>query len=164
MRALIAALALWTATALAFTGRVVAIADGDTLTVMDGKAAVRVRLAGIDAPEHGQPYGRKARTSLAELAHRKTVEVDERGRDTYGRTLAVVRVDGIELNAEQVRRGYAWVYRRYSNDSALIALEAEARAARRGLWQDAAPVPPWNWRRSPADSPPGGASRTMWAP
>ncbi len=134
-----------------FQGKVIGISDGDTLTVLDQRQSVRVRLAGIDAPEHGQPYGQRAKTSLSELAYGKVADVDPRGRDTYGRVLGRVRVAGVDLNAEQVRRGYAWVFRRYSNDAALIALEEDARKARRGLWAGAAPVPPWTWReRHPA--------------
>ena len=132
--------------AYAFTGRVVGIADGDTLTVMHEQRPVRVRLFGIDAPEHGQPFASRARESLSELAHGRDADVDERGRDTYGRVLGRVRVAGVDVNAEQVRRGYAWVFRRYTRDPVLLALEDDARAARRGLWRDAAPVAPWTWR------------------
>jgi len=145
--ALAVALAFAVSAAHAFTGKVIGISDGDTLTVLDRQQPVRVRLAGIDAPESGQPFGRRARSSLSELAFGKQADVATRGHDIYGRVLGHVRVDGIDLNAEQVRRGYAWVFRRFTSDPALIALEDEARAAKRGLWGgSSAPVPPWTWR------------------
>ena len=167
MRAVLAAIAVaaWAAIpAHAFTGRVVGIADGDTLTIMSGQRSVRVRLFAIDAPEHGQPFASRARESLSELAFGKVADVDLRGRDSYGRVLGRVRVAGLDLNAEQVRRGYAWVFRRYSRDAALLALEDDARAARRGLWQDAAPVPPWTWRTDHPNSGRPGAPAAAIAP
>jgi endonuclease YncB( thermonuclease family) len=133
-----------------FTGKVVAVADGDTVTILVERREVRVRLSGIDAPEHGQPHARAARQSLASLVAGRTVAVHGRGQDGYGRVLGELRVDALDVNAEQVRRGYAWVFRRYSLDPYLLALEAEAKAARRGLWQDPDPVAPWLWREQPA--------------
>lgn len=144
--ALAVALTIAVTAAHAFTGKVIGISDGDTLTVLDRQRPVRIRLADIDAPESGQPFGRRARESLSELAYGKQAEVAARGRDSYGRMLGRVRVEGVDLNAEQIRRGYAWVFRRFTNDPALIALEGEARAAKRGLWAGRAPVPPWAWR------------------
>lgn len=129
-------------------GRVVSIQDGDTLTVLVAGRPVKVRLAGIDAPEREQPFGEKSRQSLSSLAFNRTVSVAVQKMDDYGRTIGVVTVAGSNVEAEQVRRGLAWVYRQYSHDAQLLALEAEARAARRGLWADANPTPPWNWRHS----------------
>ena len=129
------------AEAATVSGKPVVI-DGDTLEI----SGRRLRLFGIDAPEHGQPFASRARESLSDLAHGRDADVDERGRDTYGRVLGRVRVAGVDVNAEQVRRGYAWVFRRYTRDPVLLALEDDARAARRGLWRDAAPVAPWTWR------------------
>jgi endonuclease YncB( thermonuclease family) len=80
----------------------------------------------------------------------RDVQVVARGTDTFGRTLGGVRVDALDVNAELVRLGYAWVFRRYEQDATLLALEAEARATRRGLWRDADPVPPWVWRETHA--------------
>ena len=129
-----------------FCGRVVKVHDGDTVTVLAGGVERRVRLVGIDAPEHGQPYGSAARRGLAARVGGRVVVVVESGTDTYGRTLGRVLVAGEDANAAQVRDGFAWVYRRFENDPALIAQEAEARAARRGLWRDPEPLPPWVWR------------------
>lgn len=128
-------------------GRVVGITDGDTLRVLVDQREVVVRLAQIDAPEKRQPFGQRSRQSLAELVFQKGVRVESEGRDRYGRTIGTVFVGGLDVNAEQVRRGMAWVYVRYAHDPALQATEQEARAGRRGLWADAEPVAPWEWRQ-----------------
>ncbi len=136
----------------ALTGKVVSIADGDTLTVLDGaNIQHKVRLAGIDAPERGQPFGTKARDRLAELTAGKTVAVNGSKRDRYGRTLGRVEVEGTDVNRQMVLDGMAWHYTHYSDDRRLAEAEAAARAAKRGLWADAAPVPPWEWRASERD-------------
>jgi endonuclease YncB( thermonuclease family) len=96
-----------------FTGRVVKVSDGDTLTVLVNKTQVRVRLDGIDAPESKQAFGNRSRQSLAEICAGKTAEVVDRGKDRYGRTIGVVRCTAVEANSEQVRRGMAWVFVRY---------------------------------------------------
>ena len=153
MRIQIVGLLLWfvaaSANAAEWSGRVVGIADGDSLTLLvDGHRQVKVRLAGIDASEHDQPFGQRSRQSLSELAFSKTATVAVSKIDDYGRSIGTVTVGGVNVEAEQVRRGLAWVYRHYSHDARLLALEAEAKAARRGLWADANPIPPWDWRHS----------------
>ena len=133
------------------TGRVVVIADGDTLTLLvDGRDQVKIRLAEIDTPEKGQPYGSKARKALAELAFQKDAHVVWSEKDRYGRVIGRVYIDDLDVNAEMVHLGHAWVYREYSEDEFLLALENEARAARSGLWalSEAEKVPPWEWRKS----------------
>ena len=145
-----------------FTARVVKIVDGDTISVeVGGKGSQRVRLIDIDTPEKDQPYGREARQALAALVSDREVRLETHGADDYGRLLARVFVGEVDVNAELVRSGAAWVFRRYSDDPTLIALEAEARAQRRGLW--ALPpterIPPWRWRHpdapvEPAAKPP----------
>jgi len=130
-------------------GQVVSVHDGDTLTVLVERRQVKVRLADIDAPEMRQPYGGRSKRSLSELCFGKPAVLEVRTRDRYGRTVATVHCAGIDANAEQVRRGYAWIYVRYARaNSPLYAIEHEARTARRGLWADSAPVPPWDWRRN----------------
>lgn len=160
----LAALALAGAVAFApllaradFTGRVVGVADGDTLTVLDGKRQVRVRLWGIDAPERGQPWSSRSREALGARAMHREARVVTRGHDGYGRTLARVVVDGVDLGDAQLADGLAWVYRRYANDASMIALEDGARAARRGLWSQRDPEPPWRYRERA--SPPHGTVR-----
>jgi endonuclease YncB( thermonuclease family) len=141
------ATAPWAA-ASELVGRVVSIQDGDTLTILVSQKQMRVRLVDIDAPERKQPFGTRSRQSLSEMCAGKEARVIEQGNDRYGRTLGRVICAGVDANAEQVRRGMAWVYVRYAPaDSPLYAVQAEARAARRGLWQDAKPVPPWEFRR-----------------
>lgn len=129
-------------------GAVTGVADGDTLYVLVEGARTRIRLADIDAPEKRQPYGRRAEQSLRELVGKREVRLTWSRADQYGRPLARIIVDGQDVNAEQVRRGYAWVYRQHSSNPVLLRLESEARRARRGLWSDEAPVPPWDWRKT----------------
>lgn len=131
-------------------GRVVAVHDGDTLTVLLRGERVSVRLDEIDAPELGQAHGRESRNALARLCYGRRAAVREQGRDKYGRVLARVECDGIDANAEQVRRGYAWFYRQYGHDPLLRDLETAARGRRVGLWAGAAPVPPWEFRHANA--------------
>ncbi|HVL35429.1 MAG TPA: thermonuclease family protein [Burkholderiales bacterium] len=148
---LVAAAAAWFAAVPAqaeFVGRVVRVQDGDTLTLLVERREVRVRLEGIDAPEMGQPFGRRARESLAELCGARTARVGELGKDRYGRVLGRIRCGEIDAAGEQVRRGLAWVYVRYAPPgSPLFDIEREARLAGRGLWSDPAAAAPWDWRR-----------------
>ena len=130
-----------------FSGKVVAVADGDTITVMRDLVPVKLRLLEIDAPEKKQAFGARSKQSLSDLCFNKTATLIEKGRDRYGRTLARVSCEGVDANAEQVRRGMAWVYDRYVTDRALYAVQTEARDAGRGLWADPDAVPPWQWRR-----------------
>lgn len=131
-----------------FIASVIGISDGDTLTVLHERQQIKIRLAEIDAPEKAQPFGVKSKQSLSDLCFGKQAEVVPQTRDRYGRTVARVRCDGIDANAEQVRRGMAWVYDRYVTDRSLYLLQEEARSARRGLWADPTPFPPWEWRKS----------------
>jgi len=128
--------------------RVTGVADGDTMYVdLDGKST-RVRLGRIDAPEKAQPFGRRSEQSLRELVGKRVVSISWREIDRYGRPIVDVMVDGLDVNAEQVRRGYAWVYRQYSHDPTLLASEREAREQGRGLWADAHPIEPRLWRKA----------------
>lgn len=131
-----------------FSGTVVRIVDGDTLDILVANRPVRVRLAQIDAPERSQAYGARARQALSALAFRRVVTVADVGPDQFGRQLGTIFVGGANINAAMVDRGMAWAYRRYLGDRSLIRLEQQARAARRGLWADPAPVAPWRFRRS----------------
>lgn len=128
--------------------RVVSVHDGDTLTVLIDHRQVKVRLTEIDAPELGQPFGSKSKRSLSELCFGKTATLDVRGHDRYHRTLAHITCAGTDANTEQVRRGLAWTYARYTTaDSPLFAIQQAARSEHRGLWSDPEPVAPWEWRR-----------------
>ena len=150
MRVLGAALLFaFTVHAEEFSGRVVGVADGDTITVLVGVEPRRVRLAGIDAPEKGQAFGQRAKQATSRLVFGRTVKVVVRGQDRYGRTLGEVRLpDGTSLNERLVEEGWAWHYARYSKGQRLAELEATARRSRRGLWVDPRALPPWEFRNA----------------
>ena len=128
--------------------RIIAIADGDTLTVLDGSNQKhKLRIAEIDAPEKKQPFGKRAKQSLADLCLQANVTVKPEKTDRYGRTIARVSCNGTDVSTHQVKNGMAWVYAKYSTDRSLIPQEQAARKAGRGLWADSAPIPPWEWRQ-----------------
>lgn len=131
-------------------GRVVGITDGDTVRVLvqdPTPREIRVRLHGIDAPERSQAFGTRARQELSKLVYGKIVRIEKVETDRYGRTVARIFADGTDVNAEMVRRGFAWWYRRYApDDPVLRRAEEEAKAARAGLWRDSNPTPPWEFR------------------
>ena len=158
-----------------YTGKVVGISDGDTLTLLvpDGASfkQVKVRLGEIDTPERKQPYGTRAQQTLSELAFNQQARVVVQDTDRYGRTVGRVYVGGTDVNAELVKQGAAWAYRQYLKDQSLLALEAEAKAAKRGLWglPEAERCPPWDWRKkacptSAATPAPAPASPAASAP
>ena len=129
--------------------QVISVIDGDTIEVLNGHHAERIRLSGIDCPEKGQAFGTRAKQAASELVFGKEVTLQTHGHDKYKRTLAdVILPDGVSLNQELVRQGFCWWYRKYApGDTVLEGLEAEAREARKGLWVDPQPVPPWEWRK-----------------
>ena len=147
--------------------RVVRIADGDTLTVLDAdQVQHRVRLAGIDAPERAQPFGERSKQNLARLVAGKAVEVRWHKRDRYGRVVGQVwvispdaRCQGagcpktLDAGLAQITVGLAWHYKQYAGEQSpedrerYSFAEVEARARRAGLWREADPVPPWEWRK-----------------
>ena len=141
-----------------YTGRVVAVHDGDTVTVATATGRVKVRLAGIDSPEVGQKWASQARDFTASLVLNRTVVVESSGSDQYGRVLGDVRVNGVDVNEAVVRQGLAWPYDLGSVDPRIVAAERVARAERAGLWSDPSPMPPWQWRRT---HPQADASRTQ---
>lgn len=145
------------ATALADTliGKVVGVADGDTITVLDGQQAQhKVRLMGIDCPEKAQPFGQNAKQSLSDLVFGRSVNVEWQKLDRYERIVGKVVVRGQDANLEQVRRGLAWHYKKYEREQepsdrvSYAEAEIEARIARRGLWADPESISPWDWRKS----------------
>lgn len=130
-------------------GRVVVVSDGDTITLLTAESKqVKVRLAEIDAPEKSQAFGNKSKQSLSEICFGKPTTLTVQDVDRYGRTVARVFCDEVDANAEQVKRGYAWVYDRYVKDKSLYSVQRDARDNTRGLWTDSAPVPPWEFRRN----------------
>jgi micrococcal nuclease len=125
---------------------VVGITDGDTLTILRDRQQVRIRIADIDAPESKMQFGQRSKQSLSELCYGRDAVLEERGTDRYGRTIARVKCDGIDVSRAQVERGLAWHYVKYSTDSSLGLVQQQAKVARRGLWSDPAPIPPWDYR------------------
>ncbi|ABB75298.1 thermonuclease family protein [Nitrosospira multiformis] len=137
------------------SGRVVKIADGDTLTVLDkSNRQHKIRLLGIDAPEHAQPFGTVSRQNLADLVFGKTVAVEWYKQDRYQRILGKVLLNGQDVNLKQIKAGLAWHYKQYDKDlrRADKQLYAEAQKAASlkgiGLWNDVAPVAPWDFRHN----------------
>jgi micrococcal nuclease len=132
-----------------FSGKVVGVVDGDTISVMRDGKAVRVRLHGIDCPEKRQAYGSRAKQFASDLVFGKHVAVEVTDVDRYRRLIGKVRLaDGRILNHELVRSGLAWWYRKYAaKDTVLKSLENQARIGKVGLWAEKSPVPPWAYRR-----------------
>ena len=130
-------------------GRIVGVYDGDSLRVTQEGNSVRVRLYGVDCPELKQSGGTEARALARRLAFGRFLLIETKGRDRYGRTIGrVFLLSGNTLASELVKAGACWWYERYAPaDATLAELEAEARAAQRGLWADRSPTPPWKWRR-----------------
>jgi endonuclease YncB( thermonuclease family) len=133
---------------------VVRVSEGDTIVVLDaGNAQYKIRLTGIDAPERGQAFGTRSRDHLSDLIAGKFVVVEYEKRDRYERILGKVLLSGNDMNLEQIRAGLAWHYKKYQNEQttadkvAYSDAEREARMAKRGLWQDANPMPPWEYRQ-----------------
>ena len=135
-------------------GKVVAVSDGDSLTIV-GKDAKRrrVRLAEVDAPERKQPFGAESRKSLAAICLQKTAAVETIRTDDYQRLVAKVNCAGVDANTEQVRRGMAWVVAgTLLPNSPLPEMEANARLRGIGLWAGEKPEPPWEWRKRQAEA------------
>jgi endonuclease YncB( thermonuclease family) len=129
-------------------GKVIHVSDGDTIKILVDHTQIKVRLAEIDAPELHQAYGRKSKQYLGNLVFGKVVTVEQVDIDRYGRTVGKVYLGKRYVNADMVKSGYAWFYRKYGKDLTLYDLENEARAGLRGLWADANPIPPWEWRKN----------------
>lgn len=147
---------LWSslsATAADIVGRVVGVSDGDTITVLvDNHDRLKVRLAGIDAPEKSQPFGSVSKKSLSDQVFGKTVNIESNKKDRYGRFLGRVLFNGTDVCLEQIRAGMAWHYKRYSNEQSeslrreYADAESQARQLKIGLWSEPTPVAPWEFR------------------
>ena len=135
-------------------GKVVNVADGDTITVLvKNNTQYKIRLQGIDAPEKAQPYGQKSKQSLHQLVHSKQVMVDYQKKDKYGRTIGKVLLNGTDICLKQIELGMAWHYKQYESEQSKedreIYAQAElaTRAQALGLWKDKNAIPPWEYRR-----------------
>ena len=155
---------LWVCGALAFSsltwaesysGVVVGVADGDTVTVVDrDRRQHKVRLAGIDAPEKSQPFGQLSKLNLARLVFGRPVTVEFDKQDRYRREVGKVWVAGEDANLEQLKAGLAWHYKKYEDEQSpedrerYALAESSAASAYRGLWRDPNPMPPWAYRKA----------------
>lgn len=135
----------------AVAGKVVKVVDGDTLHVLSKKGTYKIRLAGIDAPERGQAYGRRAKEYLQDLVGGRQVIAIVESKDRYGRFVANVKCQSRDICAEMIKAGYAWHYKQYDKNQYYDDLQVEARRARRGLWVDKKPQAPWEYRKQQRD-------------
>ena len=133
-----------------YTARVVGVSDGDSITILlQSNTQQKIRLAEIDAPEKGQPFGERSKQALSGLVFGKTVKIVPVTTDRYGRTVAHISVEALDVNAALIEQGAAWVYTAYSDSPLLPQLQATARANKQGLWglAEYEQIPPWEWRR-----------------
>jgi endonuclease YncB( thermonuclease family) len=131
------------------SSKVIGVLDGDTIEVLHDQKTERVKLHGIDCPEKGQAFAQRAEQATSALVFGKEITLQTHGEDIYGRTIAdVLLSDGTNVNQQLLKEGWCWWYEKHApNDLALKRSEQEAKAAKRGLWADANPVPPWLYRR-----------------
>ena len=135
-------------------GKVVNVADGDTITVLDANNTQhKIRLQGIDAPEKAQAFGQKSKQSLHQLIHSKQVSVEFQKKDKYGRTVGKVVFNGLDVCLEQIKLGMAWHYKQYESEQpkeereTYAQSELAARSMAVGIWKDKNPTPPWEFRK-----------------
>lgn len=143
-----------TAYADVLSGRVVGVADGDTITVLDStNTQHKIRLNGIDAPEKNQAFGNVSKKSLSDMVFNQQIDVDWLKVDRYGRKVGKVILNNEDVNLEQIKRGMAWYFKKYKGDLVqedritYVQAEQEAEANRVGLWVDPNPIPPWDFRK-----------------
>ena len=131
-----------------FVGKVVGVHDGDTITVLSqNNVQHKIRLANIDAPELGQPFGQKSKQVLSDFVYNYPVYIKEHGQDRYGRVIGTVLKGNDNVNRLMVRYGYAWAYKQYLNDNVILNLESYAQQQKIGIWKDANNISPEQWRR-----------------
>jgi endonuclease YncB( thermonuclease family) len=135
-------------------GKVVGVADGDTITVLDASNTQhKIRLQGIDAPEKAQAFGQKSKQSLNQMVHSKAVTIEFQKKDKYGRTVGKVLLNGNDICIEQIKLGMAWHYKQYESEQpkedreAYAQAEIAARTQNIGIWKDKNPTPPWEFRK-----------------
>jgi len=130
-------------------GRAVGITDGDTFTLLKKDSiSIKVRLYGIDCPEKGQPFSNICKKYLSDLIFNKAVRLEEKGKDRYGRTIAIVFLGTININESLLADGIAWHYKYFDKNPRWAALEKSAKDNKKGLWKDDNAIPPWEWRKT----------------
>lgn len=131
------------------TGKAVYFSDGDTFHLLPANGEkVKVRVADIDCPERAQPFGLEAKEFVMNQLKDKEITINIKETDRYGRKVARVIYDGKDLSEELVKHGFAWHYKRYSNDPELAELEQLARKDKLNIWSKPKPVPPWDYRKN----------------
>lgn len=147
--------------AMGYPATVISVADGDTVTVLDqSQQKIKIRLAGIDTPEKKQACGLQAQQTLSEKVFHQLVDVRPQTKDRYGRTVADLYLGSRWVNLEIVQSGFAWHYKQYSKSMALAQAELAARKAKTGLWADAHPIAPWDYRRGASQHRPISSIQT----
>lgn len=151
---------LRSAEAFPFSGEVVGVLEGSTIEVVRLGKTERIHLHGLDCPEKGQPYGDDVKPALSALVFAMEVTVEPHGKDKYGRIMAdVLLADGTNVNHVLVKEGRCWWSRKSAPDNAeLERLELEAREAKKGLWEDPEPIPPWEFRKAQRRRSPGATN------
>jgi endonuclease YncB( thermonuclease family) len=133
----------------AWSGLVVGVPDGDRITVLHEGKGEMIRLYGVDTPEIGQAFGKRAKQFTSDAVYGKTVNVEAKDKDAYGRTIGMVTVDGKSLNESLIKNGLAWVYQKYCKAAFCedwLNLEIVARYHKVGIWSEPNPIPPWEFR------------------
>ena len=143
-----------TINAATLQGKVVGVADGDTITVLDANNKQhKIRLQGIDAPEKAQAFGQKSKQSLNQLVHNNQVTIEFQKKDKYGRTVGKVLLNGTDMCLAQIKLGMAWHYKQYASEQPkedrdiYAQAEQDARNQSIGLWRDKTVTPPWEFRK-----------------
>ena len=132
-----------------WSGLVVGVIDGDTISVLHDGRNEKIRLYGIDTPEDQQAFGKKAKQFTSGIVYGKTVEVETKDTDRYGCSVALIYIDGQSLSEALIKNGYAWVFRKYCKETLCedwLNLEIVARYRKIGLWSEPNPIPPWEFR------------------
>jgi len=130
-----------------WTGKTLSVHDGDTIRVERAGESTKIRVEGIDTPELSQPGGKAARDFARAFCLGRMVRVEEHGKDRYGRIIGTIHLDGTTLQAELLRAGWAWHYKKYNSSQTFADLEKAAQAAGIGIWEEPGAVPPWEWRK-----------------
>ena len=158
-------LATFTTQAATFTGKVVGVSDGDTITVLAaGNKQFKIRLLAIDTPEGGQAFGDKAKQALSQKVFGKVVQIHWEKRDHYNRVLGHIIIGKRWINYEMVAEGWAWHYKQYDKDKRFADAEVKAKAAKKGLWAGPNPVAPWDWRRENRENKPAAKPKPPTKP
>ena len=134
---------------LELKGKIIHISDGDTVHLLtDNKEKIKIRLNDIDAPESKQAFGNKSKENLKKYIYQKNVVVKYKNKDKYKRVLGTIYYQNRDINLQQVKDGYAWVYKKYSKNPIYFKAEQEAKSKKLGLWSDKNPIEPWEFRKN----------------